>query len=239
MSKIAAIVVTAAASYGAAAVLVHASFDPPASAPQAPAVEAPAAPAVKVPKTAAVERGTLEIAVERPGRVESSRSDDVRLELEAFGGQVSVKEVVRRSGPVRAGETVATLEGKEFERGLDDLRTSVAEAHKRFEMQKQERAMQARQSVAGVERATLAAELAAQALELHRDYEAAKALEMADLSLKGSLDGLRDSRDELTQLEKMYAGTSLQSETKDIVLDRARRGVERGEIYTKYAKRDN
>ena len=44
MSKIAAIVVTAAASYGAAAVLVHASFDPPTSAPQAPAAEAPAAP---------------------------------------------------------------------------------------------------------------------------------------------------------------------------------------------------
>ena len=239
MSKLAAIVVTAAASYGAATVVVHAAFDPPAPAPQAPAAEAPAAPAVKVPKTAAVERGTLEIAVERPGRVESARSDDVRLELEAFGGQVSVKEVVRRSGPVRAGETVATLEGKEFERGLEDLRTAVAEAHKRFAMQKEERAMQARQSVAGVERATLAAELAAQALELHRDYEAAKALEMADLSLKGSLDGLRDSRDELTQLEKMYAGTSLQSETKDIVLDRARRGVERGEIYTKYAKRDN
>jgi hypothetical protein len=49
MSKIAAIVITAAASYGAAAVVVHAAFDPPASAPQAPAAEAPA---VKVPKTA-------------------------------------------------------------------------------------------------------------------------------------------------------------------------------------------
>jgi multidrug resistance efflux pump len=62
---------------------------------------------------------------------------------------------------------------------------------------------------------------------------------MADLGLKGQMDSLRDARDELAQLEKMYAGTSLQSETKDIVLDRARRGVERSETYSKYAKRDN
>jgi hypothetical protein len=81
--------------------------------------------------------------------------------------------------------------------------------------------------------------MAQQALDLHRDYESKKALEMADLGLKSSLDGLRDNHDELTQLEKMYAGTSLQSETKDIVLDRARRSVERGEIYAKYARRDN
>jgi RND family efflux transporter MFP subunit len=106
-------------------------------------------------------------------------------------------------------------------------------------MQREERAMQARMTAAGVEKAQLAAELASQALELHRDYEAAKALEMADLALKGSMDGLRDSRDELSQLEKMYQGTSLQSETKDIVLERARRSVERGEVYNKYARRDN
>ena len=204
------------------------------------AVQAPPAePAPKAPRTVAAERGTLELVLERSGRVEPVRSESVRLELEAFGGQVSVKEVLRRSGPVRAGEPVLVLEGKDFDRGLDELRTQHAEATRRLEMQREERAMQARQAVAGVERATVAAELAQQALELHRDYEAAKALELSDLSLKSSLDSLQDSRDELSQLEKMYSGTSLQSETKDIVLERARRGVERGSVYARYAKRDN
>jgi multidrug resistance efflux pump len=216
---------TQAASAGGAVV--------PVVAPAAGASSA-AAPTVPAPKTATVERGTLELIIERPGRVESARSDEVRLELEAFSGPVTVKDIVRRSGAVKAGDALVTLEGKEFDKGLEDLRIQAAETQRRFAMQKEERAMQVRQTIAGLERAALAAELAQQALELHRDYDSKK-----DLGLKASLDGLRDNQDELTQLEKMYAGTSLQSETKDIVLDRARRGVERGEIFAKYARRDN
>ena len=193
----------------------------------------------KAPTTATVERGDLAVVVERPGRVESVLRTPVRLELEAFTGQVAVREVPRRSGPVRAGEPIALLEGKDLARMLDDLRTQRDEAAKRLAMLREEQAMQARQSEAGLERARVASHLAEQALQLHRDYESAKALEMSDLQLKMSLDGLRDSKDELAQLERMYQGTSLQTETKDIVLDRARRSVERGEVFAKHARREH
>ena len=162
----------------------------------APAATAPAAPA---PKAATVERGALELVIERPGRVESSRSEEVRLELEAFSGPVTVKDIVRRNGAVKAGDALVMLEGKEFEKGLEDLRVQAAETQRRLVMQKEERAMQVRQSIAALERATLASDLAQQALELYRDYESKKGLEMAELGLKGSLDGLRDNQDELTQ----------------------------------------
>ena len=56
------------------------------------------------------------------------------------------------SGPVKAGEPILELEGKDFERGLEDLRTQHADATRRLEMQREERAMQARQAVAGVQR---------------------------------------------------------------------------------------
>jgi multidrug resistance efflux pump len=225
-----------------AAVPFASADDAPAAAPPAPAASpAPAAaPApAKVPATAEATRGELSIVIERAARVEPIASVPVRLELESFGGPVTVKDITRRSGPAKAGDMVAVLEGKDFERGLDDLRVQVEETRRRLAMQREERSMKARQVAAGLERAELAARLAAQSLELHRDYESAKSLEMADLGLKGQMDSLRDARDELAQLEKMYAGTSLQSETKDIVLDRARRGVERSETYSKYAKRDN
>ena len=231
-----------------AAVPFASADDAPAAAPPAPAAApAPAAspaPAAapapaKVPATAEATRGELSIVIERAARVEPIASVPVRLELESFGGPVTVKDITRRSGPAKAGDMVAVLEGKDFERGLDDLRVQVEETRRRLAMQREERSMKARQVAAGLERAELAARLAAQSLELHRDYESAKSLEMADLGLKGQMDSLRDARDELAQLKKMYAGTSLQSETKDIVLDRARRGVERSETYSKYAKRDN
>jgi multidrug resistance efflux pump len=219
----------------AAAPPVPAAAPAPAASPAPAAAPAPA----KVPATAEATRGELSIVIERAARVEPIASVPVRLELESFGGPVTVKDITRRSGPAKAGDMVAVLEGKDFERGLDDLRVQVEETRRRLAMQREERSMKARQVAAGLERAELAARLAAQSLELHRDYESAKSLEMADLGLKGQMDSLRDARDELAQLEKMYAGTSLQSETKDIVLDRARRGVERSETYSKYAKRDN
>jgi hypothetical protein len=188
---------------------------------------------------ASVERGSLTVTVERAARVEPMRGVPLRLEFEAFQGQVTVGTVARRSGPVRAGESIATLVGKDFERLLADLRTQVEESRQRLAMQREEQALQARQSDAALERARLAARLADQSLALHREYESAKALEMAELSLKMSMDGLRDSRDELAQLERMYQGTSLQTETKDIVLERARRSVERGEVYSRHAARDH
>ncbi len=209
------------------------------AAPTDGTVSAPAGDAAATPETAIAERGTLSIAVERAARVEPARTEPIRLELESFGGPVTVKDIVRRSGPVRQGDMIAVLEGKDFERSLEDLRTAVEESRRRLAMQREERAMQAKQAATGVERAELAAQLAMQALELHREYESGKSLELADLNLKSSMDSLRDNRDELAQLEKMYAGTSLQSETKDIVLERARRGVERGEVYAKYARKDN
>ncbi len=205
----------------------------------APAPKAADASAAKAPKTAAAERGDLVLTVERTGRVEPARRTVLRFEPEAFSGQVTVKDIVRRSGPVKSGDMVAVLEGKDFDKGLEDLRTQVTEAKQRLAMQKEERTMQARQSAASVERAELAASLADQAMQLWQDYEQAKALEMNDLSLKSTLDGLKDGKDELAQLEKMYSGTSLQTETKDIVLERARRSVERGETFARYAKRDN
>jgi multidrug resistance efflux pump len=195
--------------------------------------------APKPPVTAPAERADLAVVVERPARVEPAVRTPVRLELEAFSGAVTVRDVARRSGPVRKGEPIASLEGKDFARMLDDLRTQRDEAGKRLAMMREEQAMQARQSEAGLERARLASRLADQALQLHRDHESAKSIEMSDLQLKMTLDGLRDSKDELAQLERMYQGTSLQTETKDIVLDRARRGVERGEVYAKHARRDH
>ena len=200
---------------------------------------APATAPPVAPKVAAVERGNLTVTVERSARVEPMTAVPMRLEFEAFQGPVTVGTVARRSGPVRAGEAVATLVGKDFDRMLADLRTQVEESRQRLTMQREEQAMQARQSDAALERARLAARLADQSLALHREYESAKALEMAELSLKMSMDGLRDSRDELTQLERMYQGTSLQTETKDIVLERARRSVERGEVFARHAARDH
>jgi multidrug efflux pump subunit AcrA (membrane-fusion protein) len=63
-------------------------------------------------------------------------------------------------------------------------------------------------------------------------------LRQQDLSMMSREFGMADQKQELAQLEEMYSGTHLAQETKDIVLDRARRGVMMGEEYMKLAKND-
>jgi multidrug efflux pump subunit AcrA (membrane-fusion protein) len=64
-------------------------------------------------------------------------------------------------------------------------------------------------------------------------------LRQAELGLQQREFSLADQKQELAQLEEMYSGTHLAQETKDIVLDRARRGVMMSEEYLKLAKNDD
>ena len=76
----------------------------PADPPAPPAAAAP-----KAPKVAPVERGALAIVVERAGRVESAHVEPVRLELEAFGGQVTVKDVAELAVTAQLSEISPVL----------------------------------------------------------------------------------------------------------------------------------
>ncbi len=59
------------------------------------------------------------------------------------------------------------------------------------------------------------------------DLEVPDRLERAALDVQRSEDGLLESEQELQQLEKMYAAEDFADDTKDIVIDRSRRRIER------------
>ncbi len=72
-------------------------------------------------------------------------------------------------------------------------------------------------------------ELALEAARMNkfRDREVPNRIAWAELRLKQAQDRVKDSEEELHQLELMYAEEDFADQTKEIVLDRSRRRVER------------
>ncbi len=198
----------------------------------------PTPPAAPPPKTSAVEKGALTIVTDRSGRIASAKKTIVRFELEAFNGAVTVVKVVALPGPVKAGAIIAELSGKDFEKTLADLRTQVAESVERLASQVEEQLVARAADATALERAQRSLFLAEQKQKLSREYYFARDLDMASLRLKSQTDSLKDQGDELTQLERMYSDATLESETKDIVIGRARRAMERGQTMFKYGTKD-
>lgn len=176
-----------------------------------------------------VEAMPIELRLEATGRLEAARSLRLRIVPRAWRGALVVAEVLRLGGAVQAGEVLLRLESTELERELERSRTELDEARIRLDLLVAEQRMQAESAARRVERAERGAARSEKALAYHRETGDDRQFRGAELRLRGGEDGLLNQRQELEQLEAMYAGTSLASETKDIVLERARRAVNRAE----------
>lgn len=207
--------------------------------PPVPAPAAQAAPAVATPTLTTVERAALTLTVDQSGRIASTRKTVVRFEPETFDGQVTVVKIVAKPGSVRAGDVIAQLKGKDFEKKLADLKTQLAEATERLAAQVEEQIVQRAAEVTTLERSERSATLAAQRLKLLREYYDMRDLEFAALRLKGQVDNLKEQGEELSQLERMYNDATLETETKDIVLGRAKRSMDRAKVHNVYALKDH
>lgn len=187
---------------------------------------------------ATVERGDLVIRFERKARVEPISKRPVRFEPEVYGGRLELGQRARDPGPVKAGDELMVLTSREFAEQLEDAKTLAVESERRLEVTRQERRIGLEQAKVGSERAEFAAEVALRNWNLFREFDSKKTLEQRELGLQWQRDSFKDENEELRQLEKMYSGTSLADETKDIVLDRARRSIKRGERFLAHSEQD-
>ncbi len=60
-----------------------------------------------------------------------------------------------------------------------------------------------------------------------RNVESGRRLRESELGVQGAQDQIEDARDELEQLEKLYKGNELADATKEIVLKRGHRSLQR------------
>lgn len=97
----------------------------------------------------------------------------------------------------------------------------------RLERAKKDVADQDADNAASLAKAEAEVGLAKQRLETFDQRETPTRLAKARLELKGAEDGAADAADELAQLELMYKGSEIADGTKEMVLQRAKRGLER------------
>lgn len=186
-----------------------------------------------------VEATPIELALEAKGRLVAARKLGVRLNPKAFRGSLVVAEVLVEGGPVEAGEVLLKFETAEIEEALERARIELEEATLRLDLVREEQQVAEEASLTRVERTRLAAERAAKALEVRTEIERDRQLRGAQLRIQGNEDSLTNQQQELDQLEQMYAGTSLASETKDIVLERSRRAITRAKESLALARIDH
>lgn len=186
-----------------------------------------------------VEATPIELRLEASGRLVAARKLPIRLVPKAYRGSFVVGEVLVEGGPVEAGEVLLRLETAEIEEALERARTELEEASLRLDLLREEQRIAEESGLTSLGRKRLEAERAARTLELHRETERDRQQRGAVLRLQGNEDSLTNQRQELDQLEAMYAGTSLATETKDIVLERARRSMARAQESLALAKIDH
>jgi multidrug resistance efflux pump len=152
----------------------------------------------------------------------------VRVALQEFSGSLKVEQVapvLRSGGRVEQGVELLRLDRAPLERELRAAREALASARLAHQLLERDQKLEEAEARQALEQAELAAQDAARALERFEKVELPAAQKNLQLDLQASLNMLEDAREELSQLEAMYKGTQLATETKEIVLERARRDL--------------
>ena len=193
-------------------------------------------PAAIPPKTHAVATTDLVLQLERDGRIDSSQRTKVRVIPDAYKGPFEIVEVLHRGGRILKGEPILRFSSEEYEKELENARMSVDHARKRLDMSREEQRLLVEANAVKIEQVEKNRIKAQKELSIWDQYEKADNLRSAELGLKQREYSLSDQKQELQQLEEMYSGTQLANQTKEIVLERSRRGVRMSEAFLEIGK---
>jgi multidrug efflux pump subunit AcrA (membrane-fusion protein) len=158
---------------------------------------------------------------------------------EAYAGGFEVLEVLKLGGRVKKGDVIIRLDPESLDKAIDDANVETDHAVRRLKIAQAEQTVMKEDNATRMEQMAKARINAEKELEIWEKYESPDMLRGAELGMLSREFGMADQKQELAQLEEMYSGTHLAQESKDIVLDRARRGVTMGEEYMKLAQNDD
>lgn len=141
------------------------------------------------------------------------------------GSSLVLVDVLPHGSPVNAGDRVASLAPQPWadqrlaaERAVTEAERAVFAGKERAELARQERALALRSAAEDLEHKAASAKAHVEVATGLRQ----RAEKLTEQRLQATVD---DQRDELSQLEAMYAQDQLVDEVEQIVLSRARRGL--------------
>lgn len=116
---------------------------------------------------------------------------------------------------------------RQKERRLVELERNVEVARHKLRKTQLATEQAEQRNAAALTKAETELELARRRLSTFNDRDVPSRLAWTELSLRGAEDGAKEAQEEIEQLEKMYSDEEFADETKEIVLQRGRRRLER------------
>jgi multidrug efflux pump subunit AcrA (membrane-fusion protein) len=181
------------------------------------------------PPSVAAWKGTIRTTVERDGTFVPSEASEIKLDLKEYVDTQRRRvtrrlvEILPHGSFVNQGDVIARLDTEGIDKRIraDRMALDSAEMSMRHaEASNRDKLAKAAEALAKSERA---AERAAKKLRGYREHEKKFNEEGERLAVQRRQHRLEDQKDELDQLEKMYAEDELVDATEEIVLKRSRR----------------
>ena len=214
---------------------------PAAAKPEQAAEKKPEQPADKkatggeTPAVHTVSEGPLKIEVSLKGVFEAESAGEIILRPKAWKA-FEVTKAVEPGTVVKKGDVLVQCEPNDLDEAIKELSTSQQIGELALKQAEENlRALEATNPL-DLEASQRAKRLAAEDLDLFIKIHRPLSEKSANFMLRSAEDSLRNEKEELAQLEKMYKADDLTEETEEIVLKRQRDSVRRAEFYVEMAK---
>ncbi len=199
-----------------------------------PPVGARKPPAAK-PSPYTVKKQPLKIEVTLSGVFEAQKMTEIALEPEAWSS-FKVVSAVEHGTQVKQGDLLVSLDREKIDRAISDLRADHEAADLALKLAERQLATLEKTTPMNLATGERNHKEAQEDLKYYFDVRRPLALKSAEFSLKYAQEEYEYQKEELRQLEKMYAADDLTEETEEIILRRARNALRREEFYLEQSK---
>ena len=190
-----------------------------------PAAKAAEKPEAKKRKTHKVEPKRLKVEVTLDGVFVAEEMTEVPLRPEAWTS-FEIEEVVEHGHKVRDGETLVKFDDEDLNKAISDLELEQRISELAIRQAEEELPRLEKTLEMDLEQAERSNSEAQEDFERYNEIERPQTVKSANFMVKYYNFMLDYEKDELDQLEKMYAADDLTEETEEVVLKRQRNSVE-------------
>jgi HlyD family secretion protein len=189
-------------------------------------------------ETAPAKVETMRIELKLDGAFEPAERHVVQVKTQAWQGEMPLVKLAAHGAKVKKGEVLLQVDTAKLHEAIASAGVELASARVQLERVTEDMRLAAAGELLQKERVEREARESAERLKHFMEVERDLDLRELELSRMWAEDSIADQKEELDQIEKMYKSEELTNATRDIVLKRAQRSLDRSKIrYDIYMKR--
>ena len=179
----------------------------------------------KSPEPVTIKTEPLKVEIKLKGIFEAVETSEIFIRPEVWSG-LSVTEAAEHGEQVAADDVLLEIDKRKIDVAIEDLELQIVSAE--LALAQTEASLETlRKSVPqDLESARRGAEEAEENMQRYLEIDRPEMIKDIEQQVKGARNGLLYQQEELDQLEKMYKADDLTEETEEIILTRAKHGVE-------------